>query len=315
MENTSERKPLISVIMSVYNESPEMLQKAMISILEQTYTNFEFIIVIDNPQETILKEIIYKSKKADSRIKVIENKNNIGLAESLNKAINISQGKYIARMDADDISFKERLEKQLDFLEKNRTYDVVYSTKLDINIKGEIVSFVLTVPKSDILLWKSLSYGSMIVHPSVLMRAEQLKEVGCYNNLYTSQDYDLWVRMRMHGCRFHCIEEPLLYYRVRNNSITTTKSLIQYLSLIYIKTKQKHDCKFDLKEYKKFIRDNQYNGKLTKHYEMYSKALREPIAIKLIKIIILTIIDQNCRRRTHDLLCMKQCMKKIALEK
>ena len=109
----------VSVVMSVFSEPRNWLKKAINSILDQTFSDFEFIIINDNPirkeNYLFLKEIQQK----DSRIIIIENKENIGLTKSLNKGLSVARGTYIARMDADDISFPTRLEKQYLFMEAN----------------------------------------------------------------------------------------------------------------------------------------------------------------------------------------------------
>ncbi len=107
---------LISVIMSTYNESVSELRESIESVLKQTYSNIEFIIVIDNPNNEELSAFIYSFD--DPRIRVIKNDRNIGLVNSLNKAICQSKGKYLARMDADDICEANRLKLQKDYLEK-----------------------------------------------------------------------------------------------------------------------------------------------------------------------------------------------------
>src|SRR3990167_10971452 len=108
-------KPKISVIMSVYNGMP-FLKEAVASILKQTYRNFEFIIVDDGSRD---KSWEYLKSLKDTRIKLLKNGRNLGLAASLNKALKKAKGDFIARMDADDVSFPQRLETQIKFLEKN----------------------------------------------------------------------------------------------------------------------------------------------------------------------------------------------------
>lgn len=109
----------VSVVMSIYNEQESWLKMSIDSILHQTYSNFEFIIVNDNPQRTLNRNLIEHYQKLDERIVYIENHVNIGLTKSLNLAIAVAKGDYIARMDADDYSFPTRLEKQITFLSKN----------------------------------------------------------------------------------------------------------------------------------------------------------------------------------------------------
>ena len=110
----------VSIIMSVYNEIETEVELSINSILNQTYLNLEIIIVIDNPNNEALIKKIKKYSEKDNRIKCIYNDKNIGLANSLNKGLKISTGDYIARMDADDISYPLRIEKQVEYLEKNK---------------------------------------------------------------------------------------------------------------------------------------------------------------------------------------------------
>ena len=109
----------VSVLMSVYNEPEEWMRVAIDSILGQTFTDFEFIIINDNPKRKLNREILSDYAKQDKRIVILENEENIGLTKSLNKGLKVAKGKYIARMDADDISLSDRLEKQVNFMEEH----------------------------------------------------------------------------------------------------------------------------------------------------------------------------------------------------
>ena len=113
------KKPLVSVIMAEYNTNEKLLKESIESILNQTYKNFEFIIVDDCGTNNVKK---ITEEYNDKRIKVLKNKKNSGLVFSLNKAINMCEGKYIARMDTDDYSYPKRLEKQVTFIEKNKEF-------------------------------------------------------------------------------------------------------------------------------------------------------------------------------------------------
>ena len=123
--------PAISVIMSVYNDE-KYLAKSIESILNQTYSDFEFIIINDGSTDKSM-EIIDRYKNEDKRV-VVVNQENMGLTKSLNKAIKLSKGKYIARMDSDDISVSNRLEKQIEFLKHNKDYALVGTNIVKINI-------------------------------------------------------------------------------------------------------------------------------------------------------------------------------------
>lgn len=124
-------KPDISVIMSVHNEE-RFLGASIESILNETYKNFEFIIVDDKSTDNSL-EIIKKYQKKDKRIRIIKNEENIGLTKSLNRALKLAKGEFIARQDASDISKKERLAEQINFLKENSDYSVVGTDLYFIN--------------------------------------------------------------------------------------------------------------------------------------------------------------------------------------
>ncbi len=110
---------MISVIMSTYNEENMLIRQAVESILNQTYSEFEFIIVLDNPKNIEIANLIQEYASRDKRIVILKNEKNLGLVKSLNKALEISKGEYIMRMDADDISEKDRIEKEYKFLKEN----------------------------------------------------------------------------------------------------------------------------------------------------------------------------------------------------
>ncbi|MDD4353774.1 MAG: glycosyltransferase family A protein, partial [Candidatus Nanoarchaeia archaeon] len=125
----------ISVIMSAYN-TERYIAEAIESILNQTFKDFEFIIIDDGSTDDSLK-IIKRYVKKDRRIKLIHNKKNIGLTKSLNKGLKIAKGQYIARMDADDISLPQRFQIQYDFLEKNKDIFLIGTTAFLIDDKGD----------------------------------------------------------------------------------------------------------------------------------------------------------------------------------
>ena len=110
---------MISVIMSVYNEKSIYVEKSIDSILNQTYNDLEMVIVLDSPDNETLLRILKEYTHKDARVKLLINDRNSGLAMSLNRAIEVAQGEYLARMDADDISKPERLERELEYLIKN----------------------------------------------------------------------------------------------------------------------------------------------------------------------------------------------------
>jgi len=178
--------------MSVYN-GEKYLREAIDSILNQTFGDFEFIIVNDGSTDKT-EDILDEYAKKDSRIRIIKNEKNIGLTKSLNKVIRVAKGKYIARMDADDISLPERLRKQIDFLEKNSEIGLLGTGYYEINdnkIIGE--KYFLT---TDEKLRKILIKYNPFFHASVMVRKSIIQEVGIYEeHLARAQDYGLWFRI------------------------------------------------------------------------------------------------------------------------
>lgn len=201
--------------MSVYNEPVNWLSKSIDSILKQSYHDFEFIIINDNPSQEEIKSFLTSISEIDKRIIIIENPKNIGLAASLNKGIEIARGNYIARMDADDISLPTRFMKQINFLEKNPNIGICGSFVRTINEK-DIRKKKLTLQQSNIDLKNAILFFCPFVHPSVMIRRELLIENKYDTNCRVAQDWDLWKTLST-KTDFANIPEVLLLYRIHSN--------------------------------------------------------------------------------------------------
>lgn len=199
--------PKISVIMSVYN-GERYLREAIESVLNQSFTDFEFIIVNDASTDSSL-EIIQSYD--DERIKVIDNETNIGLTKSLNKAVKQARGEYIARQDADDISLPNRLEEQLRYFEQHPEVALLGTSIYIIDENGKILGKrTLSADPS-----KNFFQGSWFAHGSAMFKNEVVHALGRYNELFRyCQDYELWLRIakdyqvrglaqRLYKLRFH----------------------------------------------------------------------------------------------------------------
>ena len=209
-------KPKISVIMSEYNTPPDYLRASIESILSQTFKDIEIIIVDDcgkNDLDSITEE--YK----DKRIRVIKNNKNIGLVESLNKAITASKADILARMDTDDIADENRLEKQYNFMIDHDEYSVVGTLANEFS-KNSTMG-VLGKPGEKTA--KSLAYGDSIIHPSVMMRKKDIQSVGGYKNYKRAEDLSLWFELVMKGFRLFVIDRVLLNYRVNEEDYSKRK--------------------------------------------------------------------------------------------
>lgn len=211
-------KPLVSVLMPVYNGEC-YLHKAVDSILTQTLSNFEFIIVEDGSTDSTW-EIL--NSYHDPRIRLIRNEVNIGLARSFNRGLEVARGEYIARMDADDLSFLDRLAIQVDYLEAHPQVGVLGSNVEIIDGCGEVLE-ILRVPSEDGALRWTLCFYNPIVHPSVMIRRELVNKVGGYNENSLSCDYDLWCRLS-DLTRLANLQDVLLSLRKHDMNFTVVRS-------------------------------------------------------------------------------------------
>ena len=211
-----EKLPLISVIMSVYN-GEKYLRAALDSVLSQTFTNFEFI-VINGGSTDNTGEILQQYTK---QIKVIYQEN-AGIASAVNCGIEIARGKYIARMDADDISEKKRFDVQVDFLERNLDIGILGSTAKLIDSRNRSWG-IQKVPVSDEeIRWKCL-YKNPFLQSAVMIRRECLEFHHLkYRNEYLVEDYDLWVRL-LAFTRGANLSVPLIMYRMHDSNASLSR--------------------------------------------------------------------------------------------
>ena len=209
-------KPEISIIMSVYN-AQQYLEPCIKSIINQSYRNFEFLIIDDNSTDNSL-EILNMFMKIDDRIKCYYNNKNRGLTKNLNKLINLSQCEFIARMDADDISIQDRLEKQLVFLIQHPIVDVVGGAIVEIDELGESRNKVISYPNTHDGCYRFFAKRDPLAHPSVLFRRSYFRKAGLYNEKFKiNQDTVLWSKGFLNGCVFANISDIVLKYRINNS--------------------------------------------------------------------------------------------------
>ncbi|MBE5805380.1 MAG: glycosyltransferase [Clostridiales bacterium] len=215
--------PKVSVIMGVYNAGrrENMLNDAVESILNQTFTDFEFIICNDGSNDNT-KEILNRIQLKDKRIIIIENEVNKGLTYTLNRCLNECKGEYIARMDDDDISDKDRFKKQVNLLDSNKELGVIginASLFDDSGIWGE-KCYPEYLKKEDFL------FTSPVTHPTIMARKECFELVKGYKEeWYTdrTEDYDLFMRMYASNVKFYTIQDKLFKYREDKNSYKKRK--------------------------------------------------------------------------------------------
>lgn len=227
----------ISVLMCFYNEPIDWITGAIDSILQQTYTDFEFIIIDDNPTRDE-HSYIYQKYSYDDRVILITNEHNMGLTKSLNKGLKLAKGNFIVRMDADDISVPDRIEKQYSFMLQNPNC-VVCSSRFYLlkgNVKETTIFKPYMFPTDDSGIKRRLLFDNCICHPAAIIRKDTLlaNKITYDDTLKYAQDYALWCTLSMYG-EVRNMEEPLIYYRVSSNQISSSKKKEQRLCSIKIR--------------------------------------------------------------------------------
>lgn len=221
----------LSVLMSNYNTPVNYLRKAIESVLNQTYKNFELIIVNDGSEDES-KNIIYEYAKKDSRVVIVENEKNMGLPASLNRGLDVCSGEYVARMDTDDICYPDRFEKQIAFMDANP----------DLILSGAWADIFGSDENKIVETWKPVmcnqdeyhirllfSSEPLIIHPTAIFRKSMLDK----NNLRYStdirfkyaEDYRMWVECSEFGS-IGILESVVIKYRneISENRITISKA-------------------------------------------------------------------------------------------
>lgn len=212
--------PKLTVLMPVYN-AEKHLREAVESILKQSFSDFEFLIIDDGSKDHSV-EII--NSFDDKRIRLMINDQNMGISKTLNKGIKLASCNVIARMDADDISLPERLEKQFDFLSDNPDYCLVSANVEKITEGGETLQKF--EPDPDFIYFNLTFHCYGIFHPTVMYRKKAVEDVGMYP-LTHSEDFRLWCKL-IRNFRIHNIPEILVKYRVWSESISHERLFKEY---------------------------------------------------------------------------------------
>lgn len=201
----------VSVIMGIYN-CEKTIEESINSIINQSYTNWELIMCDDGSiDRTYLIAKEYQDKYPD-KIKLLRNGENIKLAATLNKCLDVAIGEYIARMDADDISINDRFKKQVVFLDTHPEYQVVGGATVPFDgEKDQGVRYCVEEPCK-----RDLKYGTPFAHPTIMMRKKAYIKLGGYSvseRVRRCEDLDLWFRFYKEGFQGYNLQEPLLRYR------------------------------------------------------------------------------------------------------
>lgn len=207
--------PLISVVMSVYN-GEKYLAEAIESILNQTYKNFEFIIVNDGSSDKSI-DIIKEYMTKDNRVVLIDRENK-GLPYSLNEGISKAKGEYIARMDADDISLPDRFEKQMDYMQKNE----IDICGCSIQLFNDAKKFdIWHYPIKDSEIRFLLLVNSAFAHPSIMFKKSIFETYQYDIKFKSAQDYKLWTQIALSNLKMGNIDEVLVLYRIHDTQVSS----------------------------------------------------------------------------------------------
>lgn len=213
---TEKINPKVSILMAIHNEEPELLEKSVQSLLNQTHDSFELIAIIDGESE---ENISYLNSLQDNRLKIVVNKENVGLTKALNLGLSIALGEYIARNDSDDFSDPERLKIQSDFLDKNQDHILVASKAFEIT-EGKQNTQSVPFVSGDELLKKTLGKFNPLTHSSIMVRAKSMRSIGGYDESFRyAQDYKLYVDLMDQG-KFENLDQELISRTVASNRIS-----------------------------------------------------------------------------------------------
>lgn len=264
-----------SVIMATYKESIECLKQSIESIINQTYNDFEFIIILDNPDNKEHIAFINDYVCKDERIKFYINDKNMGLTNTLNRGLKLAEGKYICRMDADDISELYRMEHQKKYLEEN-DFDLIGGISQMIDEDGNTIYSIKKVPTDFKKIKKCIKYNQVISHPTWFGKKEVFDKLNGYRNMPLCEDYDFTLRAILQGFKISNVNECVLKYRMTKDSISRSNLFEQYLFARYITRQYSEGKVSEVEEAKAYVKKN-LSDKNAKRYlkgnERFNNAL------------------------------------------
>lgn len=234
MENNQKNNPRISVLMPAYN-AEKYISTAMESILRQSFSDFEFIVIDDCSTDETWR-IISEYAQKDSRIVPLRNQENLKIAATLNRGIEIARGKYIARMDADDWSYLDRLGKQFKFMERNPKIVISGGTMAVCDQNLNLLN-LRKYQKRDQEIREKIFRYSPFCHATTIYKTSEAKKIGGYNEkFFAAQDYDFYFRIGQLG-KFANLEDRLYKMRTNPEGISLNRAKNQEKFTLYIRIK------------------------------------------------------------------------------
>lgn len=224
--------PRVSVLMSVYDTPTEYLDASINSILNQSFADFEFIIIDDGSGEAIRTRLQAHAER-DHRIRLHCLTSNVGLTKALNEGLRLARGTYIARQDADDLSFPKRLEASVRFLDAHPEFAAAGTNVALVNQNGEALGSIRIDPSL-----AEIHRRNILTHGSMMFRASTFSQIGRYDErMRLSQDYELYLRMlHLHGMRIGIIEQELYCLRRHTGSLSSRRMFQQFYFSVLAKS-------------------------------------------------------------------------------
>lgn len=267
----------ITVVMPAYRENKQQISQAIESILNQSYQEFCYIIILDDPDNTELEELIRSYAENDKRITLYVNEKNMGCPWSKDRGIRLAQTEYVAIMDSDDVARTDRLEKELYTLENNQL-DLVGAYVSVVDEEGRHLYDMDNLPLTHDKIAKRMKVNNCVPHPTWFMRKEMYINLGGYTDMQGGEDYDFLLRAIDQGYKMGIADEILLDYRLSTHSISRNNLYKQYLMMKYLQDKYFYH-KLSVLSYEEYEKEK-YSEKKARSYASASVLFEHAIAAK-----------------------------------
>ena len=226
----------VTVVMPVYREEERHLRLAIESILDQTWKEFQFIIILDDSENMQLKNVITGYAENDSRISFYINEENKGCPRSKDRGIRLAETEYVAIMDADDVAKEDRLEKQM-YKITSEELDIVAGCVRVIDHNGNLLYCMDKLPLKHDDICKKMKVNNYMPHPTWLLRKEAYLSLGGYTDMQGCEDYDFLIRAIKGKYKLGTVGDILLDYRLSTGSVSRNNLYKQYLMMQYLQDK------------------------------------------------------------------------------
>lgn len=290
-------KTQITVVMPAYREKKEQICQAIESILNQTYRDFEYIIVLDDPQNKELETLIRAYAEQDARISLYINEKNSGCPYSKDRGVRLADTKYVAIMDSDDIAKPYRLEKQLSKMESEEL-DIIAGYVTVIDEEGRVLYKMDNLPTTHEKIAKKMRVNNCMPHPTWVLRKDAYLELGGYSDIQGCEDYEFLLRAIESGYKLGMIDEIVLDYRLSTQSISRNNLYKQYLMMKYLQDeyfihKLKYSC---YEEYEEAKFTEKRAEKYAKASVLFERAIAEKTQNKYVSMCWYVILAMSSSR-------------------